>query len=160
MTADEAIAQVRFRIDDVDDTVYPESVDTSDIVAKSKYQHENTNLKFTDLQILSEVQFAVNAYNSDYTLATLPEDKEFIPITKACISCLRSLAMREARNYKISVDGISISKSDRVTNYLNIAKALEDGLNETMESAGFAEIEVENVARYNVRTNNMSYSPD
>lgn len=156
MTVESAIKQVRDRIDDADYTVYPQDLDVSDIEAKSKYQKESTSLKYTDSQLLSELNFAVNTYNSDYTLDNIPESKEFIVVTRAVISCLRALATREARNYKISVDGISIAKSDRVTNYLNIAQALEDSLNETLESPEFAEIEVSDTRRYNVRTNSLS----
>lgn len=156
MTAESAIKQVRDRLDDADYTKYPEDLDVSDIELKSAYQHNNTGLKYTDSQLLSEINFAVNNYNSDYTLETIPESKEFIVITRAVISCLRALAIREARNYKISVDGISIAKSDRVNNYLSIAKALEEGLNETLESPEFAEVEVSDARRYNVRSNSLS----
>lgn len=156
MTVESAIKQVRDRIDDADYTKYPEDLNVTDIEAKSQYQKENTSLKYTDSQLLSEINFAVNAYNSDYTLETIPESKEFIAITRAVISCLRALAIREARNYKISVDGISIAKGDRVTNYLNIAKSLEDGLNAVLESPDFAEIEVSDTKRYNVRSNSLT----
>lgn len=156
MTVEEAIIQVRDRIDDTDYTDYPPEVDVTDIRAKSKYQHESTSLKYTDLQLLSEITFAVNAFNSDYSLETLPTDKEFIVITRAVISCLRALATREARNYKISVDGISIAKSDRVTNYLAIADALEKNLDEVMNGAEFAEVEVKDAKRYNVRSNRLT----
>lgn len=155
MTVQEAIEQVRNRIDDTDYNEYPPEV-IDDIKAKSKYQHDNTSLKFTDLQLLSEINFAVNAFNSDYTLDTLPQDKEFIVITRAVISCLRALATREARNYKISVDGISIAKADRVTNYLKIAEELEEGLTGILEGDGFAEIEVKDAKRYNVRSNKLT----
>lgn len=156
MTVESAIKQVRDRIDDADYTKYPEDLDLTDIDKKSEYQHNNTGLKYTDSQLLSEINFAVSNYDSDCTLETIPEGKEFIVITRAVISCLRALAVREARNYKISVDGISIAKSDRVTNYLNVAKALEDGLNSTLTSDGFAEVEVSDARRYNVRSNSLS----
>jgi len=156
MTASDAILQVRNRIFDVDRVVYPPSVDTSDIVAKSEYQALHTDLKYTDSQILAEVNYAVNSYSSDFTLATIPQVKEFIVITRAVISLLRGLAVREARNYKISVDGISISKSDRVTNYMSIAQSLEDSLTSTIQSSEFAEIEVSDAKRYNVRNDKVT----
>lgn len=150
------ILAVRQRIYDLDRTVYPSDLDTNDIEAKSKYQAEHITLKFTDSEILAEIIYGISSYNTDYTIETLPEDKEFIAVTRAVISCLRALAMREARNYKISVDGISISKDIRVTNYLKIADQLEKSLNDTLTSGGFAEIEVKDTKRYNVRTNTLS----
>lgn len=108
-----------------------------------------------DSQLESEIIEAMHKFNSDYTLETVPENEEYLILKLAQISCYYVLATREAKNYKISVDGLSIAKSERVKNYLDLAKMVEDDYDEIVNSPSYAEVSVENMKRYSVEVNRL-----
>lgn len=132
MVLADMVSRLRFKIGDTDST---------------KFQ-DNTDLE----QVIKE---AMNEHNKDYTLDTVPENEEYLILKLAQISCYYTLASREAKNYKINVDGISIAKAERVKNYMSLAQALEKEYREIINSPDYAEIEVGNMKRYSVEVNKL-----
>lgn len=102
-----------------------------------------------------ELKNAVFRHNPDWTVETLPENEEYLVLKLAQISCLYTLASREAKNYRIGVDGVSIDKAQRVRNYLAIAENLEKEYQSIINSEDYAKIEVENFKRYSARLNRL-----
>lgn len=117
---------------------------------------DENKTKFTDDTFLElELKDAMHKHNREYTLETVPEDEEYLIIKLAQISCLYTLASREAKNYSISVDGISIAKSERVKNYLSLANSLEKEYDSIINDPDYQTIEVQNMKRYSPMVNRL-----
>ena len=117
---------------------------------------DETKVKFSsDDYLEQEIKTAMHKHNRDYTIDTIPEEEEYLILKLAQISCYYTLASREAKNYKISVDGISIAKSERVRNYLSLAEGLEGEYRDIINSPDYHMIEVNSVKRYSPLVNRM-----
>lgn len=117
---------------------------------------DENKTKFTDDTFLElELKDAMHKHNREYTLETVPEDEEYLIVKLAQISCLYTLASREAKNYSISVDGISIAKSERVKNYLSLANSLEKEYDSIINDPDYQTIEVQNMKRYSPMVNRL-----
>jgi hypothetical protein len=117
---------------------------------------DENKTKFTDDTFLElELKDAMHKHNREYTLETVPEDEEYLIVKLAQISCLYTLASREAKNYSISVDGISIAKSERVKNYLSLANSLEKEYDSIINDPDYQTIEVHNMKRYSPMVNRL-----
>lgn len=110
---------------------------------------------FTDEELEAEILFAMNKYDKDLTVETVPENIEYLILKLAQISAYYTLASNEAKHYKISVDGVSVSKADRVKNYLALAQGLEKEYNDIINSPNHAEVEIGNMKRYSNRVDRM-----
>lgn len=117
---------------------------------------DETGTKLPDDEYLAqEITDAMYKHNPDYTIETVPEKEEYLILKLAQIGCFYTLASKEAKNYKISVDGISIAKSERVTNYLRLADGLAKEYEGIVNSPDYQTIEVQETSRYSVRVNRM-----
>ena len=117
---------------------------------------DENKTKFTDDTFLElELKDAMHKHNREYTIETVPEDEEYLIVKLAQISCLYTLASREAKNYSISVDGISIAKSERVKNYLSLANSLEKEYDSIINDPDYQTIEVQNMKRYSPMVNRL-----
>lgn len=117
---------------------------------------DETKVKFpSDDYLEQEIKTAMHKHNRDYTIDTIPEEEEYLILKLAQISCYYTLASREAKNYKISVDGISIAKSERVRNYLSLAEGLEGEYRDIINSPDYHMIEVSSMKRYSPLVNRM-----
>jgi len=113
------------------------------------------NRNFTDPELEDMITNAMEKFNTEYTLATVPESEEYLVLKLAQIDALYTLATWNAKEYRISVEGISIAKSERVTNYLKVAGQLEKEYQSIVSSPNFAGITVGNAKRYDCRSDEL-----
>lgn len=104
---DGLVANLRFKIGDFVPTLPA-------VPAFSKEQLET---------ILTE---AMLRHNASYTLMSLPDTETALVVYIAWIDICAMLAMDSAKEFKLSLDGMSIEKDTRVKSYMDLAKFLAE----------------------------------
>lgn len=110
-------------------------------VITAKGSENGTGL--TNEELENEIVDAAYRHDPDLTYKTVPKPQEYLVIMLAWISCLYTLAARNALEYRVSIEGISVAKSERVAQYLNTAAKLEEQYQKAITNPNYNVIEVE-----------------
>lgn len=88
---------------------------------------DDSTIVFTDDEYLVKIRNATKRITGDKNLNGLPEEKEEMLIVLVRISACYDLAYGNCNNYPVSLpEGIALDKGQRVTHYLDVARALEN----------------------------------
>lgn len=105
---------------------------------------------FSDKELGAILKDAVKEHNPEYSIEDLPEEEEYLVLWLASISCWYALAAANAKQYKIGVEGVNISKGERVGHYMRLATELQGKYNARVRSSDFASIEQGELVRDSV----------
>ena len=105
---------------------------------------------FSDKELCSILEDAAREHNSEYTIEELPEEEEYLVLWLASVACWYALAAANAKHYKIGVEGVNISKGERVRHYMELATELQGKYNRRVSRFDFATIEQGDLVRDSV----------
>lgn len=98
----------------------------ADLIAQLRFKIGDTGTPpvFADPTLTREITQAMNLYDSSYTISSIQLNEEFLVILLAWSQVCTILACDNAKEYELSLDGMSIDKTVRVKNYLELAEFL------------------------------------
>ena len=80
---------------------------------------------FSDDRLKQEINAAILDHNDTYTIETLPESEDRLIVLLVWIQICYVLAGDSAKEISLTLDGMSIDKSKRVSSYLALVKQLK-----------------------------------
>jgi hypothetical protein len=104
-----------------------------------------------DSTLETEIKEVVKELDSEYTVETVPEEKEYLVIKKALINSLRLLAIKYSEGLDISSSEIDVDRTTRVKRVLDLASNIEEDYNKIVNDPSFREIKVNDLDRYVAR---------
>ena len=112
-----------------------------DLLAQLRFKIGDTGSPpvFSDQTLTRELTQAAAQYNPAYVISSVQLYEEYLVVLLAWIQVCMILAGDNAKEYDLSLDGMSIDKSIRVKSYLDMAAALQkqyDDRREQMQTSG------------------------
>lgn len=125
---------------------------------------------FSDWELIQTLKDALITHNKKLTWATLPEAEQLLVLWLAIVDICEVLATDSSKFYNLSIEGVSVNKSERVEKYRLIKEDYEKRYKEKANQwgifkEGFGEIIVGNLTRQSLTTgqsvpHNLSMPPE